>query len=351
MTRLNTVHLLDDMAFGGVTRALTVFEDPRIAGRMASRILQVDPRAFLANRLNAQMIVIHFTPRWRALPFLASLRARNPAARIVHIEHSYTRAWAAHHVRRPARFAAMLRSWYRLCDEVIAVSRGQADWLRGFLAADRAPRVIHPWSGEQDLGRVPLPIRRDGGPLRLAAFGRFAEQKGFDTLVKAVRMLPRKDFTLDLGGFGPDEALLRVLAREVPHTGDDPQVRFVGRVDNVAAFLAEADIVVVPSRWEAFGQVVAEAMLAGRPVLVADVDGMPEQVRGHGWIADCSTAESLARAIRQLDRLSFPAVGKTNRAAMAGAEAARIDGWVELIRSAQSQAVAAAGPGRLRASH
>jgi glycosyltransferase involved in cell wall biosynthesis len=326
MTTIRAAHLLDDTAFGGVTRALAVFANPRLAARIDSRVHQVDPHALCAPRLDARMIVIHATPRWRALPWLVALRLRNPGARIVHVEHSYTPAWAALHVRRPGRFAAMLRAWYALCDDVVAVSHGQAQWLCRFIGARRLLRVIAPWSGEQNLGHVP-PLEPCGErPLRLAAFGRFAEQKGFDTLVQAMRLLPRDRFTLTLGGFGPDEALLRGLA-------DGGPVRFSGRVDDVAGFLAEADLVVVPSRWEAFGQVVTETMLAGRPVLVAAVDGMPEQVTGRQWIADCSTPESLARAIRAIDRDALVAAGRANRAAMAGAEAGRIGGWLSLAEA------------------
>lgn len=332
MNRVRLVHLLDDVSFGGVTRALAIFDDPRLASQISSRTVQVDPHRLGAPGIAADMVLIHFTPRWRALPFLLALKLRNPRIRIVHVEHSYTRSWAAHHVGNPQRFAAMLRLWYGLCDDVVAVSHGQAAWLRQFVRSVRSLRVISPWSGEQNLGDVAPRVRREGAPVRLAAFGRFAPQKGFDTLMRAMALLPSERFTLDLGGFGPDEPLLRRLADNAGLAeGRNPQVRFVGKVDDVAAFVAEADVVVVPSRWEAFGQVVAEAMLAGRPVLVSDVDGMPEQLPDPSWVADCATPERLARAIRAICPASLAKVGVANRDAMAGAAAARIAQWLDLV--------------------
>jgi glycosyltransferase involved in cell wall biosynthesis len=321
---LRAVHLLDDLSFGGVTRALAIFDHPALARRMTSNVIAVDPRARVAPALAADVIVIHFTPRWNALPFLAALRLRNRRARIVHVEHSYTGAWADLHVTRPHRFRALLGLWWRACDAVVAVSQGQRAWLEDCVGR-RGLRVIEPWSGTNGLDLVPALARGAQAPLTLAAYGRFAPQKGFDTLIAAMQRLKGQDVTLLLGGFGPEEAALRALARGLD------SVRFVGRVEDVGGFLAQADVVVVPSRWEAFGQVAAESKLAGRPVLLANVDGLPEQAVTPGWIADCTSAQSLAEAIARIDRAGLPAVGARNRAAMAGAEQQRVQAWLALI--------------------
>lgn len=324
MSALQAVHLLDDLSFGGVTRALSIFEHGDLARRIDSRVQAVNPADRIAPALDADMIVLHFSPRWNALPFLASLRLRNRRARIVHIEHSYTRAWADTHVAKPRRFRAMLRLWWQGCDAVVAVSHGQRAWLEDF-AGLRGLRVIEPWSGVSGLDAVPALSPDAAAPLTLAAYGRFARQKGFDTLIEAMRHLRGQPVTLLLGGFGEDEAMLRKLAR-----GMDT-VRFMGKVEDVGAFLARADVVVVPSRWEAFGQVAAESKMAGRPVLLADVDGLPEQAVTPGWIADCSSAQALADAIARIDRKELVQTGTRNRAAMVGAQFHRVAGWLALI--------------------
>ncbi|EGD59084.1 glycosyltransferase [Novosphingobium nitrogenifigens DSM 19370] len=335
MTKLRTVHLLDDLSFGGVTRGLAVFAEPELAAVMTGQVVEIDPAQRIAPRFDADLILMHFTPRWNALPFLASLRLRNPGARIVHVEHSYTRAWTALHVPNLSRFRTMLRLWRKGCDELVAVSHGQAAWLQDFLGLAVAPRVIEPWGGCQGCRELPLPTPRKGRPLRLAAYGRFAEQKGFDILIAAMSLLPSQDYELDLGGFGPWDDRLRDQAAGLSN------VRFFGRVGDVAAFLDACDVVVVPSRWEAFGQVVAEAKMAGRPVLVADVDGMPEQMITPDWIADCSSPEGLAAAIARIDASDLVAVGARNRAAMADVRRERVAAWLDLI---QAKAVAVSFP-------
>ena len=147
-------------------------------------------------------------------------------------------------------------------------------------------------------------------------------------------------FRSDLGGFGPWDDRLRDQAAGLSN------VRFSGRVNDVAAFLDTCDVVVVPSRWEAFGQVVAESKMAGRPVLVADIDGMPEQMITPNWIADCSSPEGLAAAIARIDASDLAEVGARNRAAMADVRRERVGAWLDLM---QESAAAVSFPQALAA--
>lgn len=326
MKRLRSVHLCDDFALGGVAKGLTIYAHPDLEAQISSRVLRANPRHSLAPHLDADVIVSHFPPSWRTLPFLASLRLRNPGARLVHVEHSYTGAWEAAKVANRLRFRIMLRLAFRLFDEVVAVSHAQAHWLGAAtgLAADKL-HVLYPWSGRQQLDHVAPAVLSNHRPLRLGAFGRFSEQKGFDTLIDAMALLDPAHFTLLLGGFGADDAALRAQAAGLPH------VRFVGKVDDVPDFLSRCDVIVVPSRWEAFGQVVAEAKMAGRAVLVADVDGMPEQIGDAGMVVDCRTAEALAGALAALPAMPLAAMGAAGRHAMQTAERERVNAWQALF--------------------
>jgi glycosyltransferase involved in cell wall biosynthesis len=52
----------------------------------------------------------------------------------------------------------------------------------------------------------------------------------------------------------------------------------VGWRDDVAAILAAADLLVVPSQWEGMPNVVLEAMAAGRPIVAFDVEGVSDTI-------------------------------------------------------------------------
>jgi glycosyltransferase involved in cell wall biosynthesis len=110
------------------------------------------------------------------------------------------------------------------------------------------------------------------GPLTLLAYGRFTQQKGFDLLLRALRLLPTANLRLLLVGDGPQRAELAALAAA------DPRIELRAAQRDIPALLAQVDAVVIPSRWEPWGNVCLEARAAGRPVLVSGVDGLPEQV-------------------------------------------------------------------------
>ncbi len=113
----------------------------------------------------------------------------------------------------------------------------------------------------------------DGGRPVVLAVGRLAPQKGLDVLIDAaVRWRARdpRPRTV-IAGEGPQAASLRAQARQ---SGAD--VELLGARRDVPALLAVADVVVVPSRWEARALILQEAMRAGRPIVATSVGGTPE---------------------------------------------------------------------------
>jgi len=112
-------------------------------------------------------------------------------------------------------------------------------------------------------------------PLALAV-GRLIEQKDHATLLRAfARVLPTvPDARLAILGGGPLEAETRRLVAEL---GLEDAVTLPGRTD-IRDWLERADVFVHTSRWEGFGIVLLEAMLAGLPVVATRVSAVPEVV-------------------------------------------------------------------------
>ncbi|HZU64736.1 MAG TPA: glycosyltransferase family 4 protein [Novosphingobium sp.] len=324
--RPRLVNLLDDFNLGGVSRALGIFESEVLRAGVRSSIVAVRPDTLLAEHYDADIIVLHFPPNWRRLAYVASLRLRNPQACLIWVEHSYTAAWARAKVRRRRRFGLLLKLAYRLATRIVSVSEGQAAWLRAGIgrAAGRV-EVIHPYTENPGLALLAPPLRQPGAPLRIGAYGRFCEQKGLDNLIRAHRAGWMAGTELVIGGFGEEEALLRGLA------GDAPDIHFYGKVTQVAEFLASCDCVAVPSRWEAYGMVANEAREAARPILVAPVDGLPEQVGAAGLIVDFTDRASVEAACAQLQEADLAAMGLAGRAATRGCAERRAGRWAQLL--------------------
>jgi len=99
-------------------------------------------------------------------------------------------------------------------------------------------------------------------------------------------------------------------------------VHFAGFSDVAAAFMRAADIVLVPSRVEPFGNVAVEAQLAGKPVVASAVQGLPEIVEDGrtGLLVAPDDPAALAAAVTRL--LDEP--GLAGRLAQSGADSAHL---------------------------
>lgn len=103
--------------------------------------------------------------------------------------------------------------------------------------------------------------------------------KGHDVLLDALaRLAGLRWHCRCVGSLERDPAFVERLRRRVLDTGMDGRVRFSGpRVGaDLASSYAAADVLVLPSRAETYGMVIAEALARGLPVVAADVGGVPE---------------------------------------------------------------------------
>jgi len=139
----------------------------------------------------------------------------------------------------------------------------------------------------------------DGAPL-LLAIGRLIEQKDHATLLRAFARVHETspDAHLAILGWGRLEPDLHRLSAELGLTGS---VHIPGRVEP-RDWLARADVFVHTSRWEGFGIVLLEAMLAGLPVVATRVSAVPEiVVDGEtGLLAEPGDAAGIAAAVSAL---------------------------------------------------
>jgi len=283
-------HILDDRALGGVTRALTNFEHPDISAIGIQDIVDLQSGNW-SDCPRGSVGIIHFTANWCKLHKLMTLRASKSFTSLALIEHSYTEGFENHCVEHKARFRFMLSLAYRLVDRVVAVSESQRAWMVGAKLAPPAKIIAIPQARDcNHLFDVPV-ARRRPGPLRIGAFGRFHEQKGFDLLIEAMADISPLTAELRIAGYGEDGATLKAKAARLPHVFIEPAF------DCPKHFLSGVDVVAIPSRWEAFGLVGAEARAAGRPIIAADIDGLRDQIGLHSWSHGTGNIADMRRAI------------------------------------------------------
>jgi len=200
---------------------------------------------------------------------------------------------------------AATRRVVRRADTVVAVS----DYLRRELEA-RVPEARGKTEVVDcgvDLERFRVEPRPTAGGPAFLCVGSLTERKNVLRLARAFERLG--EGTLTFLGDGPLRPQLEgrrgiVVAGTVPH-------------DEVAEWIARADVVCGPSLEEPFGQALLEALACGRPVVATKVGGPPEFVPpGAGVLVDPADEEALVAALRAAATLPIP-----NEAARAAAGA------------------------------
>jgi colanic acid/amylovoran biosynthesis glycosyltransferase len=129
----------------------------------------------------------------------------------------------------------------------------------------------------------PAPPRQADKTTRLVSVGRLNAGKGYDVLLRAVKILvdQGRDVTLSVAGGGAEMENLNRLKTEM---GLADRVRFLGSLpeDLVMAELRQSDLFVLATHAESFGVVYVEAMSLGLPVIGTDAPGGSREVISDG---------------------------------------------------------------------
>jgi glycosyltransferase involved in cell wall biosynthesis len=137
--------------------------------------------------------------------------------------------------------------------------------------------------------------------VRCLAVARLVERKGVADLIRAIASLERGRYELEIVGSGPDEHRLKELTRQL---GMSHEVIFAGSVDRavIPGRYRDADIFALAPSEEAFGNVFAEALASGLPIVGSTVGGIPEVVEHgkNGFLVPPGEPKALAAAIRYL---------------------------------------------------
>ena len=168
---------------------------------------------------------------------------------------------------------------------------------------------------------------------------RLEDSKGIDTALRAVANVP--EAYLWIAGDGSQAGFLKKLAQSL---GIQARVRFLGWRTDREALLETADVCLVPSRHEPFGNVVVNAWGNGTPVVATNAEGPSYLItdQENGLLVDVDDYHGMAVAVSRIvaepkfaQRL---AIGGESQATTDFSEDTVVDSYVDLfVRLMNSQ--------------
>jgi L-malate glycosyltransferase len=225
--------------------------------------------------LHVHYAIPHATSAWIAKEMLATQGRKLPVVTTLHgtditivgQDHSY-HSITRFSIERSDRITSVSQ-WLK--DETVKAfgcENCRVEVIPNFVDPVAFERSHHGDSLKQELG---------GGRPVLMHISNFRPVKRVRDVVRVfAKVRAQKPCTLVMVGDGPERSSAEEEARELGVAGD---VRFLGRIDDVAPLLAAADLYIFPSESESFGLSALEALASGVPVVAARVGGLPEVVQ------------------------------------------------------------------------
>lgn len=168
-------------------------------------------------------------------------------------------------------------------------------------------RFVHiPNFVDIDVAAVAYPLGES-----LLYFGRLSAEKGLETLIRAAAA---SGIVLRLAGHGPEQAVLQQLA-----AGLKADVQFLGHLDPHRLreeILASRATVLAAEWYENAPMSILESLALARPVVGANIGGIPELIRHGetGWLFKAGSVEALSQVLREVMQTPLSQVAEMGRA-------------------------------------
>lgn len=198
----------------------------------------------------------------------------------------------------PLRWRILRRIFYPKAQAVTVLNNSIHQWSKNIFLPWPSVVLPNPLEPAPPLATPPPWI----GPRTIIGLGRLVHQKGFDILIDAFQRIANQipEWELSILGDGPEQPQ---LARQIQHCGMVKRIHLVGRVSSTRSILPHAGLFVMPSRYEAFGIVLIEAMDAGLPIISFNSPSSPRHIIEHqktGILVDQVNPENLAHSMLDL---------------------------------------------------
>ena len=259
------------------------------------------PLAQVIKKSSPDLIISHMSHANIAVWF--ALKLSTIPTKIIMTEHSI--ASKNNKIGKTTRF--LMKRIYWRADKIVAVSKGVASDLTSLLKLDRQKvetiynPIVYPEIYSYSKENIDNHLLINKAVLYIISVGSFKEAKDYPTLLRAFRLVrERIDARLLILGEGPLKMELTRLAQDL---GIVDSVEFLGFQQNPYKYMRNADLFVLSSAWEGFGNAIVEAMACGCPVVSTDCMSGPREILGDGefgLLTPVGNADALAQSMLRI---------------------------------------------------
>ena len=317
---VRVLHVIGPMTVGGAQTQLLGLVRAAHRSRWDATVCATSPGPMIDEFKAADVDVIELDRKRTVLGRVSQLRAiiRGGGYDVIHSNlwhpNAYARMAVAGHPRRPVvvisernvethrplRLRLVDRTLATWTDVWVGNSEAVCEFIRRVHPAPPSA-VVHIANAVDKAVFFPGASASAGPPLRVGSVGRLFDEKGFDVLIDAARVLvggtDPLPIRVEIAGAGPLLGSLRARAAGLP-------VQFIGELGRgrpVAEFLRTLDVFVLPSTHrEGRANVLLEALSCGVPTLATDIPGTAEAVGDGATLVPPGDARAMASGIRSL---------------------------------------------------
>lgn len=198
---------------------------------------------------------------------------------------------------------------YRFASAVVCVSNGLNRQVTSLLNASVPVKTIYNPVRFGGALRIKS-LSEEADPLKLLAVGRISEPKDYATLITAVyEVIQYRKCHLTIVGGIFCQSEFDKLTSLIKKLGIEEHIVFAGYSKNVEEYYKHAEIFVISSAWEGFGNVIVEAMSFGLPVVATNCNYGPAEILEDGKFGRLvCVGDSLALANAIMEEATHPLV-------------------------------------------
>ena len=221
---------------------------------------------FKAELTGYSSLIVHAHLTWPM--FFVPLASMGLPIKLVFTEHATSNKRRNFNI-----FRYIERVFYNQYNSIIAITDGVKNSLQDWLGSDLSTKVSTINNGARFFSYKER--KSLNKCIKFISVGSLIPKKGFDRTIKALSQLEGFEWRYEIVGEGPSR---RELEQLIVSLGLKDKVTLSGWCSKLEEKYHNANIQLIPSRYEGFGLIAIEGMSTGLPVIASDLTGLNEVV-------------------------------------------------------------------------